>query len=103
MPPSPPILLTRAPGSPRQDLAAYREESGYEAIARAVAEMSPASVIDAIEAAGLRGRGGACFSAAVKWRLAAEAKGREKFVVANGGEHEPGSELRANGAALRRA
>jgi NADH:ubiquinone oxidoreductase subunit F (NADH-binding) len=86
------ILLTRPASAPRQDLAAYREEGGYEAIANALSEMTPAAIIEEIEAAGLRGRGGASFPAAVKWRLASEAEGDEKFVVANGGEHEPGSE-----------
>ncbi len=89
---SSPILLTCDPGSPRQDLAAYCEEGGYAAIAQALAEMTPDAVIDEIEAAGLRGRGGAAFPAAIKWRLAAEAESEAKYVVANGGEHEPGSD-----------
>jgi NADH:ubiquinone oxidoreductase subunit F (NADH-binding) len=86
------ILLTRPASAPRQDIAAYREEGGYEAIAKALAEMTPAAVCEEIQAAGLRGRGGASFPAAIKWKLAAAAEGDEKFVVANGGEHEPGSE-----------
>ena len=89
---SSPILLTRDAGAPRQDLAAYRDEGGYAAIAKALAEMTPGAVIDEIEAAGLRGRGGASFPAAIKWRLAAEAQADAKYVIANGGEHEPGSD-----------
>jgi len=53
--------------------------------------MSPAAVIDEIEAARLLGRGGASFPAARKWRIAAEHDAALKHVVANGGEHEPGS------------
>lgn len=92
MPASTVILLTRPSSASRQDITAYREEGGYAAIARALTDGSPATVLDEVEAAGLRGRGGASFPAAVKWRLAAKADGNEKYVVGNGGEHEPGSE-----------
>ncbi len=52
----------------------------------------PEDVLAAVEAAGLRGRGGAAFPTARKWRLAAEQKADRKWVLANGGEHEPGSD-----------
>ena len=45
-------------------------------------------VIDAVEAAGLRGRGGSAFPAAVKQRAVRAARGRP-VVVANGCESEP--------------
>jgi len=85
------ILLTRPAGSPPQDLDAYREAGGYVALERARAGVEAAAVIDLLEEAGLRGRGGAAFPAARKWRIAAAQQGSPKFVVANGGEHEPGS------------
>jgi NADH:ubiquinone oxidoreductase subunit F (NADH-binding) len=47
-------------------------------------------LIDAVEAAGLRGRGGGWFPTARKWRAVAAEAG-EPFVVANGAEGEPGS------------
>lgn len=47
-------------------------------------------VLDALEASGLRGRGGSWFPAHRKWRAVAAEDGRP-FVVANGGESEPGS------------
>lgn len=40
---------------------------------------------------GLRGRGGAGFPTAIKWKLAAEAPGNEKYVVCNADEGEPGT------------
>lgn len=86
------ILLTRPSDAPRQDLTAYREEGGYAALAKAQAELTPSQLVDLVEAAGLRGRGGAAFPAARKWRICAAADSDVKHVVANGGEHEPGSE-----------
>ena len=45
----------------------------------------------AIEASGERGRGGAGFPTGAKWRAAAQARGPEKVVIANGDEGDPGS------------
>lgn len=44
-----------------------------------------------VEAAGLRGRGGAAFPTAAKWKAARAAPGPEKAVVVNGDEGDPGS------------
>lgn len=85
-----PILLTQGVGGAPQDLSAYRAEGGYEALARAVGQ-PPQQVIDAVVASGLRGRGGAGFPTGQKWSLAAAEADPEKYVVANGGEDEPGS------------
>ncbi len=86
------ILLTRPKGSPTQDLAAYREEGGYEVLERVLRDTAPAAVIAEIERAGLRGRGGAAFPVWTKWNLARETPAEPKHVLANGGEHEPGSD-----------
>ena len=84
------ILLTGTAGS--QDLSAYRKESGYQALAQTLEASSPDQILNELEASGLRGRGGASFPTARKWRLAFERDAKRKFVLANGGEHEPGSD-----------
>ena len=48
-------------------------------------------VLENIEASQLRGRGGAAFPAAVKWRAVAEAQENVRYVVANADESEPGT------------
>ena len=48
-----------------------------------------AHVLDAIEAAGLRGRGGAAFPVATKWRAVAQRSRRDAAVLVNGAEGEP--------------
>ncbi|HEX4036336.1 MAG TPA: NADH-ubiquinone oxidoreductase-F iron-sulfur binding region domain-containing protein [Solirubrobacteraceae bacterium] len=54
----------------------------------APSELGAAALLSAVERAGLRGRGGAAFPAAVKMRAVRSARGRP-VVVANGCESEP--------------
>ncbi len=85
-----PLLFTRPPDAPPETLNEYRSAGGYEALSRARSG-DPEEVIGLVEASGLLGRGGGGFPAARKWRAVRHAPGDEKYVVANGGEHEPGS------------
>ena len=85
------LLLTREPASAAQTFAEYREEGGFQALQEALQQRTPDQVIEELEAARLRGRGGASFPTARKWTLAANTEAKQKYVIANGGEHEPGS------------
>ena len=87
---TPSILLTRARDAERETLDEYRGQEGYNALQSALESGGPA-VLDAIEAARLRGRGGASFPVSKKWKISSSAEADVKYVVANGGEHEPGS------------
>jgi [NiFe] hydrogenase diaphorase moiety large subunit len=49
------------------------------------------AVLAEIERAGLRGRGGAGFTTALKWRFCREAEHPDKVVVCNADEGEPGT------------
>jgi len=62
----------------------------YAALARALDAGDPRAVVDAVKAAGLQGRGGAYFPAAVKWEGCRRAVGAPKYFVVNGEEGEPG-------------
>ncbi len=62
---------------------AYRGHGGYAGLERAVRHLTPEQVIGEIEAAGLRGRGGAGYPTADKWRAARGAEGDRKIAVAN--------------------
>ncbi len=50
-----------------------------------------AAILDAVEAAGLRGRGGAAYPTAAKWKVARDTEASERVVIANGDEGDPGS------------
>jgi len=49
------------------------------------------ALLDTLERSGLRGRGGAGFRTATKWRLCRAAEAAEHFVVCNADEGEPGT------------
>ena len=74
-----------------------------EGIDAAVARGAAATVQE-ITRSGLRGRGGAGFSAGAKWAACAAAPGPDRYIVCNADEGEPGTfkdrELFANHAAL---
>ncbi|HET6380687.1 MAG TPA: NADH-ubiquinone oxidoreductase-F iron-sulfur binding region domain-containing protein [candidate division Zixibacteria bacterium] len=64
-------------------LASYREHGGYAGLERAVQHLGPEGVIAEIAEARLRGRGGAGYPTADKWRAARAAESSRKIVVAN--------------------
>ncbi|MBM2809759.1 MAG: dehydrogenase (quinone) [Chloroflexi bacterium] len=84
------MVLTRGPEAGAQTFDDYIAEGGYQALKKALAQ-TPAQVLDAVTASGLRGRGGAGFPCGLKWSLTAKEEATPKYVVANGGEDEPGS------------
>ncbi|MCP3960973.1 MAG: NADH-quinone oxidoreductase subunit NuoF [bacterium] len=68
----------------------YRARDGYRVLEWCLRESTPDEVIAAIEASGLRGRGGAGFPTARKWKLA-HSREAPKYVICNGDEGDPGA------------
>ncbi|MEN8206820.1 MAG: NAD(P)H-dependent oxidoreductase subunit E [Pseudomonadota bacterium] len=58
---------------------------------RALLESGDIAMLDAIETSGLRGRGGAGFRTAMKWRFCQQAEADNRYVVCNADEGEPGT------------
>ncbi len=70
----------------------YLAIDGYSALEKALTALTPEEIIDEVARAGLRGRGGAGFPTATKWRLARQQGERvEKYVVCNADEGDPGA------------
>ncbi len=69
----------------------YIRYGGYSALEKALSSMTPDDVLNEVDKANLRGRGGAGFPAGKKWRHTKSAKSDIKFVVANGDEGDPGA------------
>jgi [NiFe] hydrogenase diaphorase moiety large subunit len=61
-----------------------------EGIRKAIT-MEPHEVIQEVKNSNLRGRGGAGFPTGVKWEFCDNAKGREKYILCNADEGEPGT------------
>ncbi|MEE9383035.1 MAG: NADH-ubiquinone oxidoreductase-F iron-sulfur binding region domain-containing protein [Nannocystaceae bacterium] len=90
-----PCVIMRRFGQGAASLAKARELGAYLALEKAVRTMNPTEVLAEVEKSKLRGRGGAGFPAAIKWKTvaaneAADGSGR-KFVVVNFDEGDAGS------------
>lgn len=71
------------------NLSEYVSNNGYYGLSKAVS-MSPEDAIEVVKDSGLRGRGGAYFPTALKWYGARKAAGKQKYIVVNSEEGEPG-------------
>ncbi|MBT8379710.1 MAG: NADH-quinone oxidoreductase subunit NuoF [Ignavibacteria bacterium] len=68
----------------------YISNGGYEAAKKAFTQTSD-DIIDQVKKSGLRGRGGAAFSAGLKWSFMPKTTDKPKYLCVNGDESEPGS------------
>jgi NADH-quinone oxidoreductase subunit F len=90
MPAFEPVLLARVgkPGSTL--LGGYQADSGYMALRKALA-MPPDDVTKLVKDSGLRGRGGAGFSAGTKWTFLPKNHPGPIYLCVNADESEPGT------------
>ncbi|HTV10327.1 MAG TPA: NuoF family protein [Acidimicrobiales bacterium] len=86
------VVLERCGAIDPESLEDYLASGGYEALVKAVTEMSRDEVISEVVNSGLRGRGGAGYPTGLKWRTVAKSSGPDgKFVVCNADEGDPGA------------
>ena len=64
---------------------------GYTAIKKVLTSMTPEDVIEVIKTSGLAGRGGAGFPTWFKWNAARQSEGKEKYLICNADEGDPGA------------
>ncbi|MDO4475807.1 MAG: NADH-quinone oxidoreductase subunit NuoF [Lachnospiraceae bacterium] len=69
----------------------YLAGGGFTALQKALFEMTPAEVVDVVDQSGLRGRGGGGFPTGRKWKQVARQPEKERYVVCNGDEGDPGA------------
>lgn len=86
-----PRLLAGVDGGESLDLAAHLEVHGVSPVEAKRRRGRSSELIDEVERAGLRGRGGAGFPTALKMHAVAGARGRSRTVVVNAVEGEPAS------------
>ena len=69
----------------------YLAVGGYEASRKVMTSMTQEEVIDIMKVSNLRGRGGAGFPTWFKWNTAKANPGKEKYIVCNADEGDPGA------------
>ncbi len=84
------------------DMECYLRHGGYDALKKVLAlapkdlpdgkKLSPQEQVrEDVKASGLRGRGGAGFSAGIKWSLVDRKSGKPIYLICNADESEPGT------------
>ena len=74
------------------DIEEYLSHGGFTGLRRlASGDLTPEQIIAEIEVSGLRGRGGAGYPTAKKWQTMRDQPIRERFMVCNGDEGDPGA------------
>jgi NADH:ubiquinone oxidoreductase subunit F (NADH-binding)/(2Fe-2S) ferredoxin len=74
-----------------EDINEYIAFGGYEALGKAITTMTRENVIDEVKKSGLRGRGGGGFPTGLKWEITKKQESKEKFIICNADEGDPGA------------
>lgn len=98
MPLESPVLCKRIPTPPWGDPAdrryvdfnRYVETGGYQALRESI-KQEPKSLVELVKSSELRGRGGAGFSAGLKWSFLPDVDGEPRYLAVNADESEPGT------------
>ncbi|MBV9079581.1 MAG: NAD(P)H-dependent oxidoreductase subunit E [Elusimicrobia bacterium] len=85
------IVLENCGSINPESLEDYLAAGGYQALRKAVTEMSREEVIAEIKQSGLRGRGGAGYPTGLKWEMVYKSINDTKYVICNGDEGDPGA------------
>ncbi len=72
-------------------LSEYLASGGFQALKKALFDMQPEDVVEEIDKSGLRGRGGGGFPTGRKWKQVSSQAEKERYVVCNGDEGDPGA------------
>ena len=86
----PKVLLARVTKPDSHRIETYVADGGYQALRKALFEMTPDQVVEEVKASGLRGRGGAGFPAGMKWSFLPKGV-FPRYLVCNADESEPGT------------
>ena len=71
-------------------LEEYQAKQGYDAVRKALGQMSPDEIVSTVKDAGLKGRGGAGFPTGVKWGLMPKDESMNiRYLLCNADEMEP--------------
>ena len=86
-----PLISKRWGIKDSRKLDVYLQNGGYQALERALKQMTPDAIIDEVKKSNLRGRGGAGFPTGMKWSFVPKDSPKPKYVICNADESEPGT------------
>ncbi len=86
-----PIISKRFGIRDSRKIDVYLQNEGYQAIEKALKQMTPDQIIDEVKKSNLRGRGGAGFPTGMKWSFVPKDSPKPKYLLCNADESEPGT------------
>jgi NADH:ubiquinone oxidoreductase subunit F (NADH-binding)/(2Fe-2S) ferredoxin/ferredoxin len=85
------IILSNNSKIDPESIEDYIRVGGYQALAKALKDMTPDEVLGEVKKSNLRGRGGGGFPAGIKWETVKNTPSDQKYVVVNADEGDPGA------------
>ncbi len=86
-----PLISKRWSIKDSRKIDVFLENGGYQALEKALKQMTPDTIIDEVKKSSLRGRGGAGFPTGMKWSFVPKDSPKPKYVICNADESEPGT------------
>lgn len=84
------VLTNRVGIEDSHTLAVFEKTGGYQTVPTLFSKQ-PDDIIEEVKNSGLRGRGGAGFSAGLKWSFVPKQSDKPKYLCVNADESEPGT------------
>lgn len=85
------IVLENCGRFDAESIDEYIAAGGFKALEKVLFDMKPEDVVEEVDQSGLRGRGGGGFPTGRKWKQVAAQEEKERYVVCNGDEGDPGA------------
>jgi bidirectional [NiFe] hydrogenase diaphorase subunit len=86
-----PVVLENSGRVDPERIESYIGAGGYEALVKAITDMTPQDIVHELTTSGLRGRGGGGYPTGLKWSTVAKSRGAKKYVICNADEGDPGA------------
>eukprot|EP01029_Cantina_marsupialis_P011555 TRINITY_DN257483_c0_g2_i1.p1 TRINITY_DN257483_c0_g2~~TRINITY_DN257483_c0_g2_i1.p1 ORF type:complete len:540 (-),score=102.58 TRINITY_DN257483_c0_g2_i1:1620-3239(-) len=85
------IVLENAGIVDPDDIDDYIAYDGYQALYKALDDMTAQDVLNEVKTSGLRGRGGGGYPTGLKWESVSKVEAEQKYIICNGDEGDPGA------------
>jgi len=85
------IVLKNCGAINPESIDEYIASGGFKGLDKALRRLTPEEVVNEIKESGLRGRGGGGFPTGIKWEMAQRNKAKQKYIICNADEGDPGA------------